>query len=1266
MDSHPVLDAQLGILLACSATPQSTAWNLPSVITLGKSVDASRLVDAITCICSSREELHIRFIRTPDGTIRQYADHALPIPVARRQMSEDVADTYIRHGFVKPFDLFGDEALCRFEVIETDSHLYLLSDFHHSIADGYTIAHNLMQTDLPAAYAGCVLAPPAKTLFAWAEEEQQALHTPSYTKARDYFLGLFEDCEATCYVSGTPSSNEGKSTESFSISRQETDRWTEEHHTSAPLLLMAVFSLTLSKLTHHSRVTFSTINHGRFDKRLAHTYGMFVQTVPFVADIATDTTCSDLLTQLRRQWMNTLRHRTYPFTHFCRDSGLIPKISFAFQGDGVKEETIIEGQHYQGVQLAQSSPGDLSVVVYAVDDSYEVRLEAPTSHSRGALRLFAHAMRHALSSLMTGSDSHVSGITLMSDDETARMLRLSAGEQNHHADDTVVSLFLKQCRSTPESVAVDDSRQSLTYSELERQSRALAHWLHTQNTSGPVIGLYATPCAAFLVGALAIMRAGAAYMPIDPHLPPQRQQQLIDDAGITLILDSTAIHTHASSTAPPCPIDHSQPQAPAYIIYTSGTTGRPKGVVIPHAALSNLIHFCVRRWPLTNRSRIACHSSLAFDASVEDLFPVLTTGGCVLLIPEDQRKDLDDIAHFIDIHHVTGGCYTTRLGVALAQSHDLPVDYLCVGGERLTDIPPVQGRVYNTYGPTEFTVDATYYELEKRRTYETIPIGRPLDNCHAFVVDCFGCLLPQGAVGELWLAGSNIALGYWKAPALTEERFTHCTFYHGKVYHTGDLVRWNDEGQLEFIGRKDRQVKIDGIRIALEEIEQQMRCIDGIVDAVVVAPEVNGKPLLTGYFTAHAPLTATEVSEQLRRALPATMVPQRLIALDAMPLTSSGKVAYRQLPMPMAEDTTPPATPLEATLCQLFAEVLGDRSSVGSTDDFFALGGTSILAMQLVTAARQKGYKLHFSDIFTHPTPHQLGLLLEHGGNLHDDDIEQYDYRPIHSLLHLSHDTLFAPLPSGATVLLTGATGFLGIHLLRALIDKNGYEVVCMMRDTDAEQARERLRERWAYYFGEELPSSHLRTVYGDLTRCESVTALTETSFDMVVNCAADVRYFAKDDNITLVNTEGVALLSQLCLATDRPLIHVSTLSVGGTDTNLPPLSPQTLYHHQQFTDQYSRSKFLAERHILSLVLSHHLKARIVRVGYLIPGDNGKTPFDDSLQRIPTLMGSLDTRTVQDIAQRIKATSTNVEQAAKKIVNWFTMPSKGIVCTIKE
>lgn len=1226
MNTHPLTYSQLGVLMACRRQSGSTAYQLPCAIPFPKSVDAERLARALEVVVGYRAVLHTRLVVAPDGEARQFADEELHVKVRRSTMTESDVLQYVNHGFTRPFQLFGAQPLCRFEVVVTETHHWLLMDFHHIIADGMTLTQCLMGRDLPAAYEGKELAPDTTALYELAEEQQQKEESSEYGKAKDYYRQLFQDTSFTTLPRVKPDVPIESRTISHRMPREAVDRWCEEHQVSPNLLLMAAFCITLSKLSHQQRVAFVTLTHGRSGHRQRQAYGMFVRTMPVAVEV--EGTVKNFIRSLRTLLMDGMRHAAYPYVHFCRDMHQTAAVSFAFQGPDIMEQVCVGGHGASGRQLRKdATDSDLGCVVYATDKEYEWRMEA-VGRPEEELQMFVRCMETCLQGMMKHPEGRVGELETMGTAEREAVLALSKGERVEDDGRTVVALIRAQAARTPQAVAVTDGTVKMTYSQLDQRSAAAARWLSAKGVGpGDRVGVWAEPGCWFFTAVLAVMRLGAAYVPLDPQWPEAYRRGVVEEACLkeTIYPDSFPDEDGCDEDIF---FDASTPEDIAYIIFTSGTTGGPKGVMMPHRALANLVRFIVRRWGLKKDSRISCHSSFAFDASVEDLFPVLTVGGMVCIMPGEVRHDLERMHRFIDDNAVTGGCYTTQLGGKVAARPHPTLDYVCLGGERMTVAPQAPCRIINTYGPTEFCVNATWHELLPDRDYITIPIGRPVDNCDAYVTDQHGRLLPRGAVGELCLAGVQMAAGYWHAPDLTARKLTRCDFADRLVYHTGDLVWWNEEGLLEYVGRKDFMVKVNGFRVCLEEVERVVARLPGIEEVCVAEVNLSGRSRLCAYYVAEKPLDSKVLQQWMRKSCPAYMVPSVWMRLERMPLLYNGKVDRRHLPKPARTSNVVRAhNRRQQVICDAFARVL-DVERVGLDDDFFEMGGSSLTAMSLVAELREAGLKVEYGWVFRHPTPRLLERQLAAEGRDGFYHVDA-DSPGIHRYLKEKQQTLSYGKPAlGGTVLLTGATGFLGMHVLHEILTSCREKVVCLVRAASVAEARKRLAETHAFYFGQPLPEDSLErvgVVHGDLTDPDCLEACRQVGAALVINCAADVRHFAKLEELESVNTEAVGALAALCRDTNARLVQVSTLSVAGlynaSEGEGACLTESDLMVGQHFAEPYSYTKLMAERLVLEEMAAGKLEGCVVRVGRLSPcssnagwhGDGGRDALAMSL-----------------------------------------------------
>ena len=665
----------------------------------------------------------------------------------------------------------------------------------------------------------------------------------------------------------------------------------------------------------------------------------------------------------------------------------------------------------------------------------------------------------------------------------------------------------------------------------------------------------------------------------------------------------------------PTPIGNPKPENLYILLYTSGSTGTPKGVMLEHR---NLVNFCAwyrDYYKLQPGDKVAAFASYGFDANMMDQYPALSCGACICIIPEDVRHDLGALNRFLIDNGVTHSFMTTQVGVMYAKNYpDNPVlRHLSVGGEKLISMPPPSYNFYNGYGPTECTIFTTIFKVEERE--DNIPIGHPLSNMPLYVADRHLQRLPVGAAGELLISGAGVGRGYLNNPEKTAECFVDSPFQPGtRMYHSGDIVRYRADGNIEFVGRKDRQVKIRGFRIELKEVEGVLQEFPGVKDVTVQALDApSGGKFLAAYVVAEGTFDPKAAGDFIRERKPSYMVPAAWMQLDKIPLNVNQKVDRKALPelVPTSMDEyVAPVGETEKALCAIFADILG-MERVGATDSFFDLGGSSLMVTNVMVSAEKQGLHFAYSDVFSHPSARSLAAFLtgEVAVQEQDSNITDYDYSAIDALL--SKNTLESFLGGerlhlGRNILLTGATGFLGIHMLKELIESTGPDTTiwCLLRPKGSVSPERRLREMLVYYFEKDyrkLLGTRIRPVAGDITQPQTLEPLTQ--IDTVFNCAANVKHFSKGTDIEDINYGGVKNLVALCERNGAYLVHVSTESVGGLTPGYVPgtLTEQMLFFGQLTDNQYVHSKFLAERYILEHMVAGTLKAKIMRAGNLSP-----------------------------------------------------------------
>jgi amino acid adenylation domain-containing protein len=615
-----------------------------------------------------------------------------------------------------------------------------------------------------------------------------------------------------------------------------------------------------------------------------------------------------------------------------------------------------------------------------------------------------------LSGAVADPDRPVSRLPLLGDAEHELVL---SGWNDTAYDHTVGlglhELFSAQAARTPRAVAVRHRGDEYTYARLDAAANQLAGRLRAAGVrTGDIVAIVQERSINLVASLLAVLKAGGAYLPIDTDYPRERQAFMVGDAGARAVLGDAPIdglpapvlpvgeHLWPEPSASSPPVPAARGAAPAYLIYTSGSTGNPKGVLVPHAGIVNRLLWMQHAYRLTPRDRVLQKTPYGFDVSVWEFFWPLITGATLVMADPDGHRDPAYLAKLIQREeistvHFVPSMLTEFLAVPAASGCS-SVERLVCSGEALTpelvrraaEVLPAAA-MHNLYGPTEASVDVTYHRCEPVPGATSVPIGRPVWNTRTYVLDARLHPVPPGVRGDLYLAGTQLALGYLGRPGLTAERFTADPYGPpgSRMYRTGDLARWTTEGVLEFDGRVDHQIKIRGVRIELGEIEAALRALPDVNDAVVVKWEPTpGEPALAGYVTG-AGHDVQRLRAALAERLPAHLVPSVLVVLDRIPRSANGKTDRKALPHPRAalgagaDAATAPRTELEDIVARAWQEVL-PAASVDVHGDFFALGGHSLLAMRLVGRLRTAlDLDLSVKTIFDHPTIAALATVIE-------------------------------------------------------------------------------------------------------------------------------------------------------------------------------------------------------------------------------------------------------------------------------------------------
>lgn len=934
----------------------------------------------------------------------------------------------------RPFDLANDLML-RAQLLRTaDDAWMLLLTLHHIVGDSWSM--DVLLDEMTKLYAATVsgdtdVLPPLPVQYGdyavWLTARMQG-------EVLERKLAFWEQRLAALPVVHSLPLDRPRPTYRSVRGESHISTWTVEraralhalcsaHNVTLFMLLEAALAALLARWSGESDIVIGTPVSGRTRPELAPLIGYLTNTVVLRSDCDENQSFTELLAQTQRTMLEALEHSDVPFemlldrlkpSRSLGHSALV-QIIFTLQNNhaatfgaldvgGVRIEPVVDGG-------ADAVKFDLHVTVREMPDGLRVKWDYNADIFDNAT--IARMDRHfelLLGEILVDPARPLWQLATVSPEDTAKLVAWNATTQAFPDQDTLSNMVERRAAQTPHACALVDGDRTLDYAQLNARANQLAHFLVERYgiSANMAVGLCVPRSIEMVVALLAIMKAGGAYVPLDPALPAERLAYMMQDSGAVLVLAGAA----QAGQLPEVPgvgcvvfddvnlddypatdlAERCGPATLAYVIYTSGSTGRPKGTLNLHRGPCNRIHAMQRQFNLTPSDRVLQKTPLSFDVSVWELFWPLSQGATLVLASPDGHTDPAWLAGAIRAHDVTVMHFVPSMLQAFlricAGQHFPSLRYVMASGEALSyelqeqaiaAFPGVD--LINHYGPTETAVEVSWWRFDKLRADRLVPIGAPLDNVRLHVLDRHDRTVPIGVAGELHIAGIQVGEGYLNKPELTAERFVECQVGDRmeRLYRTGDKARWLGDGQLAYLGRLDNQVKLRGLRIELGEIEAALREEPAVEEAVVALWGDDGSEhqRLVGWVTLRGSDAgvAVHLADSLRRRLPEYMVPAQLLVLPAFPLSPSGKIDRRALTVPdmteSQEAYAAPASEIERKLCAIWEELL-KVERVGIDDNFFAIGGNSILAARVVSKAGRQGLSMSTRDLFSHATVRAL------------------------------------------------------------------------------------------------------------------------------------------------------------------------------------------------------------------------------------------------------------------------------------------------------
>jgi amino acid adenylation domain-containing protein len=1025
----PLSFAQQRLWFLDQLEPNSDFYHLGGALQLEGTLNFTALEQSLKEIINRHEALRTNFI-TIDGQATQIIH-----PTTNWQLSiidcQHLTNTNSLEiaEAEKPFNLAQD---CLFRAtlfVRSPLEHHLLVTMHHIVSDGWSIGVFFQElTRLYTAYTQGLPSPltPIKIQYAdfaiwqrnWLQGEVLSNQLNYWRKQlanAPAFLPLPTDRPRPAIQTFIGSHQQFKLSQPLS---QRLNQLSQEHGVTLFMTLLAAFTTLLYRYTGQTDILVGSPIANRNRREIEGLIGFFVNTLVLRLNLDNDLSFQDLLTRVREVSLAAYAHQDLPFEMLVetlqpqRDLSHTPLFQVMF----VLQNAPIADLELAGLKISPLSTEnttakfDLTLSMENIEEGLVGVWEYNTDLFDDSTieRMSGHFVT-LLEDIVANPTKPILRLSLLTEAEKLQLLIKNQGILVDYSQDQCIhQLFEAQVERTPDAVAVVFENQQLTYTELNCRANQLAHYLQTLGVGPEVlVGISVERSLEMIVGLLGILKAGGAYVPLDPDYPTERLQFMLEDCEATVLLTQSnlkdklplaqvlqsdrVLYLDKDKFAQyPIynPTVQNKPNNLTYVIYTSGSTGQPKGVMIEHQSLVNLSLSWGKLFHVKPQSRLLQFGSFSFDLSIGEIATSLSHGACLYLAKKETLLPTQTLVDFLETNKITHSFLSPSALSVLPQANLSHLENMTVGGEacsiNVIEQWANERRLFNCYGPTEATVTATLSLCQANGQKPNI--GKPLDNIRVYILDENQQILPTGIPGELCIAGVCLARGYLNRPDLTAEKFIEVNLLGRteRIYKTGDLATWQTDGNIEYLGRIDNQVKVRGFRIELGEIEAVLsQCSDVQTTAVIVREDTPGDQRLVAYVVLadDSQTTSSELRQFLANQLPAYLVPNTFVILDSLPLTPNGKCDRRSLPVPDDQarkniQKIAPRNLLESQLTKIWSEVLGINDP-GVEENFFELGGHSLLAVRLISCIEQKlGKKLPLTSLFQNGTIASLAQLI--------------------------------------------------------------------------------------------------------------------------------------------------------------------------------------------------------------------------------------------------------------------------------------------------
>lgn len=1260
---YPLTHPQKGIWYTEKLYPGTSIGVVAGTMRIKGNIDYDLLRKAIYTLLSKCKSLKLHFIER-NGEPFQFISNSDNSEIDYFDFSKSAIESLYKWDTKQtetPFEILNSD-LYYFAVLKiSDDEAGVYIKIHHLICDAWSITQvgnkifeyysklkNNMEIDdddLPS-YMDFILS------------ELEYFKTSRYLKDKEYWNDKYKTIPelAAIKVKTTNSVSSKAKRKTFVIPVKLGNKIQEyclKNKTTNFSIFLSAIAMYINRIYGKEDIVLGIPVLNRSNIREKETIGMFIGVMPIRVQIDNNSNFKNINNDISVEWMTGLKHHKYPYDFILNDirenkenKEELFDIMLSYQNAKYKKienfgdfmgRWHFNGHQKQSLYIHINDREDNGNFIldydYKTDLFYEKEIEFLHDH---IIRLLWHALDNP--------DKIIRNLDIVSEKEKNKILcQFNNSAAEYPTDKTIHQLFEEQVERTPNGTAVVFNDIKLTYNELNHRANQLARKLRSDGVKADsIVGIMAFRSIEMIVSIFAVLKAGGAFLPLDPDYPRERLDLMVKSSNTDVILCQTDLVGKIAYSGKIINIDdennfqgdstnlihQNSPDNLIYVIFTSGSTGIPKGVMLEHKNIVNLMCFEFTRTNINFKSRVLQFTTINFDVSYQEIFSTLLFGGELFLISDEMRKNASQLLEFIEENYIRvlfiPPSYLKHLtsNEKFAETLCKSIRHIIVAGEQLL-VPELLKKylkkynvyLHNHYGPSETHVASTFTVDPRHDIPDIPPIGKPISNARIYLLDSSMNLVPIGAPGELFISGDCVGRGYINRPDLTSERFIENPFEPGeRMYKTGDNAKWKSEGDIEFLGRRDFQIKIRGFRIELGEIENQLLKYEDIKNCVVIDRiNTEGHKYLCAYIEAPQNVNESEVKGYLSGILPYYMIPSQIVKMDKLPLTPNGKIDRNALPdiclnNKSVNDISLCRNKMDELLIGIWKNVLGG-SNISIDDTWQDLGGDSLSIISIQTKLYDCDIHIDTQDLYRFPSVRLLSDFLLSRQNKKPATLADVN---VGKRISLNNSYLPINHKKIGNILLTGTTGYLGAHILYELLKQTNTNIYCLVRGNSHKDAKIYLKSILSYYFNTAFYKNNMNriiVVNGDITINEFGLGKQEFAeltkkIDIIIHSAALVKHYGDYNEFERINVVGTNNIINFAKESFAELYHISTIGISGhslaVNKNIHYRFTENDYDiGQNYQDNmYVRSKFEAEGLIISN-LDKGLNSCIIRVGNL-------------------------------------------------------------------